>query len=230
MLYRCSFSPCYRHQFYSVDDTTPQQPTSPIVAAVKDFRDTLDLSQQAEPLAIHGAKVSNAMAILAFTAGVDRTNERRKSQCVSSQLQGIYQSVQQFTSIVGTFVSSNQTIAALLWGSVRLTILAASTFSTFFEKLSGWFMKSQSLCPRIVEYQSLYPDSKWLQEALCIYYATVIRFCANTGHTQDREVHNHSGSVWGRTWNQVSTFVLGACHKSFNVWSYFRADALAVSN
>jgi len=38
-------------------------------------------------------------------------------------------------------------------------------------------MKSQSLCPRIVEYQFLYPDSKRLREALCIYYAIVMRSC-----------------------------------------------------
>ena len=154
-----------------------QHPLDPIVTAVNDFQNSLNGTQQAELLAIHGATPPDANAVLAFTAEVDRTHQRRQSRCVASRLHGTLQSVQQFTDVVSTFVSSNPAIAALVWGSIRFTILAASNFTSFFDKLSEWFMKIRASCPRFSKYQYLYPDSKGLQGALCTYYATVIRFC-----------------------------------------------------
>ena len=154
-----------------------QQPTDPIAAAVNDFQDVLNPAQKAELLAVHGVSVPDAQAVLAFTAQVDRSNERRNSRCVASRLQGTLQSLQQFTSVIGTFVSSNPALAALVWGSVRLTILAASNFTSFFDKLSEWFMKLQGCCPRFSEYQFLHPDSVRLQRVLCSFYATIVHFC-----------------------------------------------------
>lgn len=95
-----------------------QTPCDSIALAVEEFQTNLNPSQQAELLAIHGVSVPDVNAVLTFTAEADRTNGRRRSQCVASRLKGTLQSVQQFTSIVGTFVSSNPAVAALVWGSV----------------------------------------------------------------------------------------------------------------
>ena len=154
-----------------------QQVTEPIATAVKDFQNALSPTQQAELLAIHGASPPDVQAVLAFTGEVDRTAERRNFRCVASRLDGTLRSVQQFTNIVGTFVSSNPAIAALVWGSIRFTILAASNFTSFFEKLSELSMKIQAYCPRFSEYQYLHSNSERLQRALCVYYATVVQFC-----------------------------------------------------
>ena len=167
-----------------------QQAIDPIVNAVKDFQNALSPTQQAELLAIHGASPPDVTAVLAFTAEVDRTTQRRNSRCVASRLHGTLQSVQQFTDIVGTFVSSNPAIAALVWGSIRFTILAASNFTSFFEKLSELFMNTQTYCPRFSEYQYLHSDSERLQRALCVYYATVVQFC-----TKAVEVISRSGKA-----------------------------------
>ena len=167
-----------------------QQAIDPIVNAVKDFQNALSPTQQAELLAIHGANPPDVTAVLAFTAEVDRSTQRRNSRCVASRLHGTLQSVQQFTNIVGTFVSSNPAIAALVWGSIRFTILAASNFTSFFEKLSELFMNTQTYCPRFSEYQYLYSDSERLQRALCVYYATVVQFC-----TKAVEVISRSGKA-----------------------------------
>ena len=155
-----------------------QQTTDPIITAIDEFQDALNPTQKAELLAIHGAVAPDAQTVLTFTAEVDRTNQRRQSRCVASRLHGTLQSVQQLTDVVGTFVSSNPAIAALVWGSIRFTILAASNFTQFFDKLSECFMRLQTSCPRFVEYRFLYPDSIRLQRALCSFYATVVRFCA----------------------------------------------------
>ena len=108
---------------------------------------------------------------------------------------GVLQSIQQFSSVVDTFVQANSGIAALVWGSVKFTMLvssrlkyivvltktysiqAASNFSSYFDKLSEWFMKLRNDCPIFSEYQLLYADAPRLQSALLSFYATVVRFC-----------------------------------------------------
>ena len=78
------------------------------------------MEQKAKLLAIDTAP--DAIAVLQFTADIDSSNARRESRCVASRLQNTLQSVQQFTTIVDTFVSSNPTVAALVWGSFKVTI------------------------------------------------------------------------------------------------------------
>lgn len=163
-----------------------QQVIDPIATAINDFQEVLNPTQKAELLAIHGATSPDAHVILAFTAEVDRSYQRRNSRCVASRLHGTLQSVQQFTGVVGTFVASNPALAALVWGSIRFTILAASNFSKFFDKLSEWFMRLRSICPRFAEYQFLHPESIRLQKALCSFYATVINFCTEAVKVMSR--------------------------------------------
>lgn len=57
---------------------------------------------------------------------------------------------------------------------------AAINFASYFDKLSTWFMKLGSYCPRYAEYQFLFADAPGLQKALCEFYATVIRFCTRS--------------------------------------------------
>jgi hypothetical protein len=90
-------------------------------AAVSDFQAVLTPAQKAQLLA--SSTKPDATAILSFTAEVDRVNAHRRSRCVSSRLFGVLQSVQDFSNIVDTFVSSNPNIAALVWGSLKFTIL-----------------------------------------------------------------------------------------------------------
>ncbi len=51
----------------------------------------------------------------------------------------------------------------------------ASSAASFYKKLSEWFMKLGTLCPRLSEWQSLFPNSVALQKSLDAFYATVIR-------------------------------------------------------
>ena len=58
-----------------------------------------------------------------FTAQLDRDNQLRKGRGIASRLYSILQSMQTFSTVVDTFVSSHPEIAALVWGSVKLTML-----------------------------------------------------------------------------------------------------------
>ena len=153
-------------------------------SAVDDFQKALSEPQRRTFLSSN--VVPNANDVLAFTAEIDKTNAMRQSRCVASRLQGSLSSVQQFSPVVDTFVSSNPHIAGLIWGSVRLTILIASNYASFFDGFSSWFMKLRLLCPNFREYQTLYPDSVRLQEALCSFYTVLIQFCTKAMQVMEK--------------------------------------------
>jgi hypothetical protein len=67
--------------------------------------------------------VPEATDVMVFTAELDAENAKRKTRSVASRLIKLLESIQQFSGIVGTFVSSNPALAALLWGSVQLMLL-----------------------------------------------------------------------------------------------------------
>lgn len=154
-----------------------QSVTNEITIALQQFQASLSPVQKVQFSTSQSPSPSDVNGVLAFTAEVDALKQRRQARCVGSRLQTTLQSVQQFTSIVSTFVNSNPAVAALVWGSIRFTVLVASNWSSFFEKLTVCFMQMQACCPRFLDYQLLYPESTKLQEVLCSFYACLVRFC-----------------------------------------------------
>ena len=77
------------------------------------------------------AAVPDAPAIIAFTTQLDQENATRGTRCVATRLLEFLQSIQQFTTVVDTFVSSNPGIAALVWGSVKFAILVSRQLGQF---------------------------------------------------------------------------------------------------
>ncbi|MCJ1349212.1 hypothetical protein MMC31_007448, partial [Peltigera leucophlebia] len=111
------------------------------------------------------AAVPDATAVIAFTTELDNENAKRGSRCVATRLLTFLQSIQQFTTVVDTFVSSNPAIPALVWGSVKLAVLLTSNNASYFDKLSALLMSFSKHCPRYSEYQVLYADSLGLRIA-----------------------------------------------------------------
>jgi hypothetical protein len=75
--------------------------------------------------------VPDASAALVFTAKLDASNSTRRGKSIGARAYSMLQSIQQFSAIVGTFASANPDIAALVWGSVKLTILASHPVDTW---------------------------------------------------------------------------------------------------
>ena len=123
------------------------------------------------------AKIPSADAVIALTGEIDALSSRRRSRCVATRLVSFLESVQQFSSIVETLVTINPTSAALVWGAVKLTLLAASNFSSYFEKVSNLLMVIGCTCPRLVDFGLLYPASDRLHKALYEYYTEAVRLC-----------------------------------------------------
>lgn len=72
--------------------------------------------------------VPDASAALIFTAKLDAANSTRRGKSIGARVYSILQSIQQFSIIVDTFVSAHPEIAALVWGSVKLTMLVILLF------------------------------------------------------------------------------------------------------
>ncbi|KAI9789088.1 MAG: hypothetical protein M1816_006338 [Peltula sp. TS41687] len=172
----------------------PLSSSDSLKTALNDFRDGLTDQEKTQLRALTSCPDVNA--VLSFTAEVDRKNAERRSRGVASRLCGVLESVQQYTTIMDTYSQSHADIAALVWGSIKLTILFASNFASFFDKLSEWLLKIRTCCPRYSEYQALFAQSSRLQNALDAYYAVIVRFCAKTIQVTGRTGFAHLKSMW----------------------------------
>jgi hypothetical protein len=93
----------------------------PLCSALRDFQDILSPDQKRDLLV--QATVPDAAAVIILTAEIDNQNAKRRSRRVATRLNTFLESVQQFSSVANTFISTSPNMAALLWGSVKLAIL-----------------------------------------------------------------------------------------------------------
>ena len=147
------------------------QPAIALNVALRDFEAILTDDEKAR-FATSVAPDANTAIKLALE--IDHENASRRSRCLGTRLMKFLESVQQFSDVVGTFVSSSPQIAALVWGGVKLCLLVANNFASYFDKISNVFMQIGRTCPRIAKFGALYITSTRLQQVLCEYYAVVV--------------------------------------------------------
>lgn len=119
--------------------------TKSLELALSDFGSVLTDDERKELQQIK--EVPDASAALIFTAELDASNQTRRGRSIGARAFSMLQSVQQFSAIVGTFVSSHPDVAALVWGSVKLTVLIAANITSYFESLADLFMGLNKLFP-----------------------------------------------------------------------------------
>ena len=179
-------------------------PAKQLTEAVDDFQRILTEDQRTALKKIKS--IPDADAVLVFTAELDASQQHRR-RSIATRLHSVLESVQQFSAVIDTFVSSNPEIAALVWGSVKLTIQVtlrcpgidcsrckdaksdeiAFNFTSYYEVFSNLFMGFASHCPRYAEYEALYPNSVRLQTALCNFHASLIRCCKHAVEVAKRD-------------------------------------------
>ncbi|KAI3324596.1 hypothetical protein HD806DRAFT_493050 [Xylariaceae sp. AK1471] len=151
-------------------------PTASLQAALGEFQSMLSAEDRQKLEQIKGKPAADAA--IQFTASLDRDNAaKRKGPSISSRLYSVLLSVQQFSSVLDTFVSSNPAIAALVWGTVKLTMMVVTNFLTYYEEVSKAFINFDKWSPRFSEYKLLFPSSIRLQAAICEFHASIIRCC-----------------------------------------------------
>ncbi|RBR10780.1 uncharacterized protein FIESC28_09311 [Fusarium coffeatum] len=143
--------------------------------AINSFRTALTPEQLAEFNSIQS--VPDTDAVLVFTAELDLRRQSQKGKSIASRLFPVLQAVHSFIGVIDTYVSSNPTIAALVWGSVKITIQIMLNAASYYEAFAELFMNLGTVCPRFDQYQALFPTSTRLQEALCNFNASIIRCC-----------------------------------------------------
>ncbi|KAG4259266.1 hypothetical protein FPRO03_12942 [Fusarium proliferatum] len=143
--------------------------------AIDSFRTVLTPEQLAEFDCIQS--VPETDAVLVFTAELDLRRQNKKGKSIASRLFPVLQAVHSFTAIIDTFVSSNPTIAALVWGSVKMTMTIMLNAASYYEAFVELCMELGKICPRFEQYQALFPASERLQDALCTFNASIIQCC-----------------------------------------------------
>ncbi|CAI6270740.1 unnamed protein product [Periconia digitata] len=134
--------------------------------------------------------------VVNLTKKIIEANASRKSHLFASRLQGFLSSIQQYCKIIDTCAGPNQ-IAALVWGGIKLVLLTSLNFVEYFDKLSKTVAQFSNYCPRLSEYEKLFPTSVRLQQALADFYAVVVQFCSKAlGVIQEKGIKRYSKSIW----------------------------------
>lgn len=71
------------------------------------------------------SSVPDADAILIFTAQLDSVNKNRKGLSFATRLHKFLSSIRDFCGIIDTYVSAHPEIVALVWASVKLTMMVS---------------------------------------------------------------------------------------------------------
>ncbi|CEI70721.1 hypothetical protein FVEN_g795 [Fusarium venenatum] len=115
--------------------------------------------------------------VIVFTAELDRSDPTRRGKSVATRLSSFLQTIQQFFPAIDAFVSSNPELAALIWGSVRLTFLILSNFLSYFESFVELLHGFSGLYSRFSEYQTLFKTSTELRDSICRFNTAIITSC-----------------------------------------------------
>ncbi|KAI0414697.1 hypothetical protein F5X98DRAFT_348376 [Xylaria grammica] len=170
--------------------SAPTNPTASLQAALGEFQSVLSDEDRKRLQSIKDKPEVDAA--IQFTATLDQENAaKRKGPSISSRLYSVLLSVQQFSNVVDTFVSANPSIAALVWGTVKLTMLIVTNFLTYYEETSKAFVDFDRWSPRFSQYQSLFPTSARLQGAICEFHASIIRCCKQIVYMSQRSWQAH---------------------------------------
>lgn len=168
---------------------THSDPTAGLQAALTEFENALSDDQRRifEASSSKPDVESATLLVANIAAGHQGTQGRHLWKRLSTFLQA----TQQFTSIVDTFISSNPTIAALVWGTVKTTLLAAGNAASYFDHVTSTIMEIGRLSPMFQQFGQLYTKHDGVQHALCNFYIVVIRFCTKIIMDTHRNAASH---------------------------------------
>ncbi|KAF4844111.1 putative ankyrin repeat protein R863 [Colletotrichum siamense] len=175
-------------------------PIKGLQVAVNEFRKTLNDDQRSDLDKLKG--IPDADAALVFTSQLNDSATQRKSASRGSRLISVLEYVRDSSVIIDTFVSSHPEIAALVWGSIKLTIQVVLNFASYYERVSDLFMQFSRDCPRFAEYQALFPNSPGLQKAVCDFNASIIRCCKHVVEAMQRPWQKHLGHAFLQSFRQ----------------------------
>ncbi|KAF5978839.1 nacht domain-containing protein [Fusarium coicis] len=129
----------------AITPSKPKEGDQILQNAINSFRTVLTPEQLAEFECIQS--VPDTDAVLVFTAELDLQRQNQKGKSIASRLYPVLQAVHNFTSIIDTFVSLNPTIAALVWGSVKMMMMIMLNAAPYYKAFVELCMELGRLCP-----------------------------------------------------------------------------------
>ncbi|WYZ38176.1 hypothetical protein EsH8_III_000090 [Colletotrichum jinshuiense] len=160
----------------------------------------------------------DAESVIVFTADLDNLNPARRGKSIATRLYSLLETIQQFSQVVDTYVSSHPEIAALVWGSVKLTFMVLANFTSYFEKFSELLRGFDQLCPRFAEYRLLFPDSARLRTATYEFHASLISCCSEIIISTRRPWQRHLLSALSQSFHsEIKPYVDTIRQKAKNV-------------
>lgn len=103
--------------------------SKPEVSLVQALNDYETILSDEDKIQFHSQGAPDVLAALNLATIIDAKNTSQRRQCMGPRLITFLESVQQFSSIVDTFVSSHPDIAALVWGGLKLALLVLISLS-----------------------------------------------------------------------------------------------------
>ncbi|KAL6717730.1 hypothetical protein ACLMJK_003815 [Lecanora helva] len=101
-------------------DTTALEPEVKLTFALRDYESILSDADRSK---LHSQGPPDATAAINLATQIDRDCSSRRSRCMGPRLITFLESIQQFSQVVETFVSSHPEVAALVWGGVKIALL-----------------------------------------------------------------------------------------------------------
>ncbi|KAL8732018.1 MAG: hypothetical protein Q9181_004084 [Wetmoreana brouardii] len=102
-------------------NAAPLKPEVKLAQALDDYGKILSDEERRQ---LYDQGPPDAMAAINFTTLLDRDRSNRSRQCMGPRLITFLESVQHFSGVADTFVSSHPELAALVWGGVKVALLA----------------------------------------------------------------------------------------------------------
>lgn len=97
----------------------------PEIGLAQALHDYETILSDEERVQLRSQGVPNANDAINLTTLIDKKTKDNRRHCMGPRLITFLESVQQFSSIVNVFVSSNPQMAALVWGGVKLALLVS---------------------------------------------------------------------------------------------------------
>ena len=130
-----------------------------------------------------------------------RHKTRQKSTMrMFNRLEPFLQNLQSFQGVIGAAIQSNPSIAALVWGGIKMVLevnvkrlmLGENSFNYLsgiklslrltnaFEKIASGMCRINQILPRVESYHNLLPLTPELNQAIVNVYEAIVEFCFET--------------------------------------------------
>ncbi|KAF3279061.1 hypothetical protein TWF970_004171 [Orbilia oligospora] len=144
-----------------------------LTTALANFRTQLDPADQTT---LNQISQPDVTAVTQFCAKFDSDSNLRRKR-LGEKLQPFLLFIQSLGDVIGVYIQSDPTIAAHVWGTVKLVLQISSNYFDYFIKISDMIVKLQHHCPRIERIGKLFQNSQKLQDAILGFYAIIVEFC-----------------------------------------------------